>query len=83
MPLGVVIHNPSIRYSEYWGFIYYPMQCRGNITKIPGENLQIGYNLHNLPQSITASDGTKVSYSYLSDGTKFCAVSDGGEKFWK
>ena len=33
-----------------------------------------------MPQSITASDGTKVNYSYLSDGTKFCAVSDGGEK---
>ena len=54
---------------------------RGNITKIPGENLQIAYNLCNLPQSITASDGTKVNYGYLSDGTKFCAVSDGGEKF--
>ena len=54
---------------------------RGNITKIPGENLQIAYNLCNLPQSITASDGTKVNYGYLSDGTKFSAVSDGGEKF--
>ncbi|MBQ5896669.1 MAG: hypothetical protein IIW75_08930, partial [Bacteroidaceae bacterium] len=54
---------------------------RGNITKIPDENLQIAYNLCNLPQSITASDGTKVNYSYLSDGTKFSAVSDGGEKF--
>lgn len=54
---------------------------RGNITKIPGENLQITYNLCNLPQSITASDGTKVNYGYLSDGTKFSAVSDGGEKF--
>ena len=54
---------------------------RGNITKIPGENLQIAYNLCNLPQSITASDGTRVNYGYLSDGTKFCAVSDGGEKF--
>ena len=34
-----------------------------------------------MPQSITASDGTRVNYGYLSDGTKFCAVSDGGEKF--
>ena len=54
---------------------------RGNITKIPGENLQIAYNLCNLPQSITTGDGATVNYSYLSDGTKFCAVSDGGEKF--
>ena len=49
--------------------------------EFPGENLQIAYNLCNLPQSITASDGTKVNYGYLSDGTKFSAVSDGGEKF--
>ena len=54
---------------------------RGNITKISGENLQIAYNLCNLPQSITASDGTKVNYGYLSDGTKFSAVSDSGEKY--
>ena len=33
-----------------------------------------------MPQSITASDGTRVNYGYLSDGTKFCAVSDCGEK---
>ena len=61
---------------------FYALATCGDF-KIPGENLQIAYNLHNLPQSITASDGTKVSYSYLSDGTEFCAVSDGGEKFWK
>ena len=53
---------------------------RGNITKIPGKDLQIAYNLCNLPQSITAADGTKVNYSYFSDGSKFRAVSDNGEK---
>ena len=54
---------------------------RGNITKIPGKDLQIVYNLCNLPRSIKAGDGTTVNYSYLSDGTKFLAVSDNGEKF--
>ena len=53
---------------------------RGNITKIPGENLQIAYNLCNLPQSIKSADGNTVNYGYLSDGTKFRAVSDCGEK---
>ena len=53
---------------------------RGNITKIPGKNLQLAYNISNLPQSITAADGTKVNYSYFSDGSKFRAVSDNGEK---
>ena len=33
-----------------------------------------------MPQSITAADGTKVNYSYFSDGSKFRAVSDNGEK---
>ena len=33
-----------------------------------------------MPQSITTGNGTSVNYGYLSDGTKFCAVSDGGEK---
>ena len=54
---------------------------RGNITKIPGENLQIAYNLCNLPQSITTGNGTSVNYGYLSDGTKYRAVSDSGEKY--
>ena len=51
---------------------------RGNLTRIPWENLQIAYNLINLPRSITAADGTKIDYSYLSDGTKFRAVSETG-----
>jgi RHS repeat-associated protein len=54
---------------------------RGNITRIPGENLQIAYNLCNLPQSITTGNGTSVNYGYLSDGIKYRAVSDSGEKY--
>ena len=34
-----------------------------------------------MPQSITTGNGTSVNYGYLSDGTKFCAVSDSGEKY--
>ena len=42
---------------------------RGNLTRIPWENLQIAYNLINLPRSISNSnDGNVVRYSYLSDG---------------
>ena len=54
---------------------------RGNITRIPSKNLQIEYNLCNLPQSISNSDGTKINYSYLSDGTKFRAVSETGVNY--
>ena len=34
-----------------------------------------------MPQPIKTATGTSVNYSYLSDGTKFRAVSDSGEKF--
>ena len=54
---------------------------RGNLTRIPWENLQIAYNLINLPRSITAGDGTKIDYSYLSDGTKFRVVSETGVNY--
>lgn len=43
--------------------------------------MQIAYNLCNLPQSITTGNGTSVNYGYLSDGTKYRAVSDSGEKY--
>ena len=55
--------------------------CRGNITTFPGKNLHIEYNLINLPQSIAAADGKKTNYSYMSDGTKFRAVSETGVNF--
>ena len=70
---SVTHNNAAIGTAQY--------DSRGNITKIPGENLQIAYNLCNLPQSITTDDGATVNYSYLSDGTKFRAVSDSGEKY--
>lgn len=54
---------------------------RGNITKIPAENLQIEYNVANLPHVIVAADGKRVTYSYLADGTKFRAVSDNGTSY--
>ena len=34
-----------------------------------------------MPQSITTGNGTSVNYGYLSDGTKYRAVSDSGEKY--
>ena len=55
---------------------------RGNLTRIPWENLQIAYNLINLPQSISNSnDGSTTYYGYLSDGTKFKAIDNTGDGF--
>ena len=41
-----------------------------HITKIPGKDLQIVYNLCNLPWSITAGDGTTVNYSNIYHETQ-------------
>ena len=55
---------------------------RGNLTRIPWENLQIAYNLINLPRSISNSnDGNVVRYSYLSDGCKYRTIDKGGDGF--
>ena len=43
--------------------------------EFPGKNLQIEYNLINLPQSISNSDGSTTYYGYLSDGTQVTCYS--------
>ena len=43
--------------------------------------LQFSYNLCNLPQQITAENGTTVKYTYFADGTKFKAVNATGNGF--
>lgn len=43
----------------------------GNISSISGEdNLEITYNLLNLPKEIKSSDEVVAKYTYLSDGRK-------------
>ena len=37
--------------------------------EIPGKDLQIAYNISNLPQYISNSNGSTTNYGYLSDGT--------------
>ena len=54
---------------------------RGNLTRIPWENLQIAYNLINLPRSISNGNSSTTYYGYLSDGTKFKAVDNTGDGY--
>ena len=50
--------------------------------RIHWENLQIAYNLINLPRSTSnSSDGSTTYYGYLSDGTKFKAIDNTGDGF--
>ena len=54
----------------------------GNITSITGdEDLEIKYNLLNLPKEIKKS-GTVVSkHAYLSDGKKVSSCDAGGNRY--
>ena len=54
---------------------------RGNMTQNAEEDLQISYNLCNLPTQITTVNGKTVKYTYFADGTKFKAVDAAGKGF--
>ena len=46
-----------------------------NLTKDSNKNIStITYNVLNLPQQITFSDGSTITYSYAADGTKLRTV---------
>lgn len=51
----------------------------GRMTYDGLSGLNISYNHEDLPSSISDASGVKVSYSYLSDGTKLSALKPNGE----
>ena len=54
-----------------WGEVAQAKRATEGRRRIPWENLQIAYNLINLPRSTSNSnDGSTTYYGYLSDGTK-------------
>lgn len=53
----------------------YAYDANGNLTKDSNKGITgIQYNVLNLPSSITFSDGSSITYTYASDGTKLCSV---------
>ena len=53
----------------------YAYDKNGNLTKDSGKGISnITYNVLNLPQVITFSDGSTITYTYAADGTKLRTV---------
>ena len=49
----------------------YSYDNNGNTTTDGLKNLQITYNILNLPQSVTQSGTTKATYGWFADGSKY------------
>ena len=53
----------------------YAYDANGNLTKNLNKNISsIQYNCLNLPQVVTFSDGSTITYTYAADGTKLRVV---------
>ena len=50
----------------------------GNLTRNSRNGLEFSYNLANLPESVEGADGASLTYSYLSDGSKWRASANEG-----
>lgn len=49
----------------------YAYDANGNLTKDLNKNITgIQYNCLNLPDKVTFSDGSTITYTYTADGTK-------------
>ena len=50
---------------------HYPLYYNGNLTKDSNKGIgNISWNSLNLPNVVTFSDGSTVTYTYAADGTK-------------
>ena len=56
----------------------YTYDVNGNMTYDGANNLDLTYNLLNLTEKVSGSDGIEANYSYLSDGTKLSATDASG-----
>ena len=50
----------------------------GNLTRNSRNGLLFSYNLANLPEQVAGADGASLTYSYLSDGSKWSASANEG-----
>ena len=60
----------------------YTHDSNGNMTTDGKRNLQIIYNILNLPQSVNQGSATKATYGWFTDGTKYSVQDNGGNGFY-
>jgi hypothetical protein len=76
-----LLHNITATYSSNRlthinNALAYNYDSNGNMNTDYGKNLNIEYNLLNLPYQIKQQDTVKAIYTYLADGTKLSATAD-------
>ena len=59
----------------------YTYDNNGNISKDPTNNLEISYNLFNLPAVIREGSTTKATYTYLADSCKYRTINSSGSGY--
>ncbi len=70
MPLSFAFTGNRIAADTY--------DAMGNMLTDSRKGLEFSYNLANLPESVEGSDGASLTYSYLSDGSKWRASANEG-----
>ncbi len=59
----------------------YSYDSNGNATTDGLKNLQISYNILNLPQKVSQSGTTKATYTWFADGSKYTALDNAGNGY--
>ena len=59
----------------------YTYDANGNINYDGRKNIDIEYNLLNLPHTVSENSTIKATYKYVADGTKASAIGDNGVGF--
>ncbi|MBR5183536.1 MAG: RHS repeat-associated core domain-containing protein, partial [Bacteroidales bacterium] len=59
----------------------YSYDNNGNATTDGLKNLQITYNILNLPQKVSQNGATKATYTWFADGSKYSALDNTGNGY--
>ena len=59
----------------------YSYDSNGNATTDGLKNLQITYNILNLPQKVTQGGATKATYGWFADGSKYSTLDNAGNGY--
>ena len=78
----VLTRNPSLYYGTAIASATYSYDSNGNTTTDGLKNLQITYNILNLPQKVSQSGTTKATYGWFADGSKYSAQDNSSDGYY-
>ena len=77
----VLTRNPSLYYGTAIASASYSYDSNGNTTTDGLKNLQITYNILNLPQKVSQSGTTKATYTWFADESKYSTLDNAGNGY--